>query len=107
MLLFLLVLLFSITSLNTRVSPTSRQVQSVTSVLAVSVSTMPTLRQFTISYVNGGRREHTHRRLTDIEGVLTKFNPHALFVAESLLDDRTKNKLVYGGFNIEQLHFKT
>ena len=107
MLLFLLVLVFSITSLNTRVSPTFRPEQSVTSVLAVSVSTMPSLRQFTISFVNGGRREHTHRRLTDIEGVLTKFNPHALFVAESLLDDRTKNRLIYGGFNIEQLHFKT
>ena len=72
-----------------------------------SVRIMSPLKQFSFTYVNAGRRKHTHKRLTDIDQVLTKFTPHGLFVAELLLDDRTRDALISGGFNIEQLIYKT
>ena len=68
---------------------------------------MAPLKQFTISYINGGRRKETHYRIPDIEAVLNRHQPHALFVAESLLNDRTKKKMEYHGFNVEEMAFKT
>ena len=68
---------------------------------------MAPLKQFCISYINGGRRKETHYRLVGIEAVLNCHQPHALFVAESLLNDRTKKKMEYHGFNVKELAFKT
>ena len=69
--------------------------------------TMAPLKQFCISYINGGRRKETQYRIPDIEAVLNRHQPHALFVPESLLNNRTKKKMEYHGFNVEEMAFKT
>ena len=72
-----------------------------------SSADMPQLSQFSFVYCNGGRRQHTHKRLVDIQGILTKHTPHGLFIAESLLDPKTERSLRHDGFNLETLNFKT
>ena len=73
----------------------------------VSVLNMAPLKRFSVSYVNGGRRSQTHYRLADIERILNRHQPHALFVAECLLNDRTKKQMERHGFNVEELTFNT
>ena len=94
---------------SSRQSPVFRSEKSrCNSVSTVSISVdMSQLSQFSFVYCNGGRRQHTHKRLVDIQGILTKHAPHGLFIAESLLDIKTERSLRHDGFNIETLMYQT